>query len=546
MKKSKRTSIRTKITLSLVATILIMVVMSCAITMIFIKKYFYHSMEQMLLDTYNSCNELFGRDEDIDSKELANDVINQSGAMIFIFDSVNMHVYTTVNEEAAVYNNLSFIADYFNYSGGKNPDNPKIKRKQIEKTDKYDIQITNDRNTGNSYYDVVGFLDNGFVVIIRKPISSVDSTIVTSLKFFLLVFSVVALLGFVMVYFISNAVAKPIKNLASVANRMAQLDLDVKVDHASNDEIGELADSMNEMSYQLRNTLTELQQANAKLQTDIDEKVQIDEMRKEFLSHVSHELKTPIALIQGYAEGLKDNVIEDDESKEFYCDVILDEAGKMNKLVRQLLDLNELEFGVDRVHPVVFDIDALIKNVVDSSSILVEQNHAEVELADELNDVCNVYADEFMIEQVFTNYFTNALHYCNDGGKVRVWTANKDYDQPRRTEDGLVTGNLRVFVYDEGPNIPDDELDKVFIKFYKVDKARTREYGGSGIGLSIVAASMAAHNKNYGVYNVENGVVFYFDLDIIQQDDGEPEMIPENSADNTSERRLSIVNQQLN
>lgn len=163
MKKSKRTSIRTKITLSLAATILIMVVMSCAITMIFIKKYFYHSMEQMLLDTYNSCNELFGRDEDIDSKELANDVINQSGAMIFIFDSVNMHVYTTVNEEAAVYNNLSFIADYFNYSGGKNPDNPKIKRKQIEKTDKYDIQITNDRNTGNSYYDVVGFLDNGFV-----------------------------------------------------------------------------------------------------------------------------------------------------------------------------------------------------------------------------------------------------------------------------------------------------------------------------------------------------------------------------------------------
>ena len=117
-----------------------------------------------------------------------------------------------------------------------------------------------------------------------------------------------------------------------------------------------------------------------------------------------------------------------------------------------------------------------------------------------------------------------------------MWTANKDYDQPRRTEDGLVTGNLRVFVYDEGPNIPDDELDKVFIKFYKVDKARTREYGGSGIGLSIVAASMAAHNKNYGVYNVENGVVFYFDLDIIQQDDGEPEMILENSADNTSEQ----------
>lgn len=534
--KSNRTSIRTKITLSLAATIFVMVVMSCTITMLFIKRYFYHGMEQMLLDTYNSCNELFGKDKDIDSKELANDVTNQSGAMIFIFDSENMHVYTTVNEEAAVYNNLSFIADYFNYSGGKNPDNPKIKRKQIEKTDKYDIQITNDKNTGNSYYDVVGFLDNGFVVIIRKPISSVDSTIVISLKFFFFVFSVVALLGFAMVYFISNIVAKPIKNLASVANRMAQLDLDVKVDYSSNDEIGELADSMNEMSYQLKNTLTELQQANAKLQTDIDEKVQIDEMRKEFLSHVSHELKTPIALIQGYAEGLKDNVIEDDESKEFYCDVILDEAGKMNKLVRQLLDLNELEFGVDRVHPVVFDIDALIKNVVDSSSILIEQNKAKVELDKSVDSVCNVYADEFMIEQVFTNYFTNALHYCVDEGKVKVWTAKEAYDEPRKTQDGIVTGNLRVFVYDEGPNIPDDELDKVFIKFYKVDKARTREYGGSGIGLSIVAASMAAHNKNYGVYNVEDGVVFYFDLDIIEQDDGEQKITPDNAADKASEQ----------
>ena len=102
-------------------------------------------------------------------------------------------------------------------------------------------------------------------------------------------------------------------------------------------------------------------------------------------------------------------------------------------------------------------------------------------------------------------------------------------------DDGEITGNLRVFVYDEGPNIPTDELDKVFIKFYKVDKARTREYGGSGIGLSIVAASMAAHNKYYGVYNVEDGVVFYFDLDVIKQDGDEPGLLPENTEDNTTE-----------
>lgn len=512
-----RTSIRTKITLCLVATIFCMVAMSCVIVMGFIKKYFYNDMKEKLIATYNSCNSLFGQDDDIDAKELTNDVRNDSGAMIYIVDGENMKIYTTVNEKAAVYDNLSFIADYFDYSKGNNGDNPNIERKKIEDNEKYDIQITNDRNNGNSYYDVVGFLDNGFVVIIRKQISSVDSTIITSLKFFIMVFSVVALFGFVMVYFVSNAFAKPIKKMARAANSMARLDLDTRVEYSGNDEIGELADSMNEMAYQLRSTLTELQQANAKLQTDIDEKVQIDEMRKEFLSHVSHELKTPIALIQGYAEGLKDNVIEDDDSKEFYCDVILDEAGKMNKLVRQLLDLNELEFGMDRVHPEAFDINALIKNVVDSSSILIEQNGAAVELGDGLSGECYVYADEFMIEQVFTNYFTNALHYCSDGCRVRVWSARQSCDGGRETEAGIITGNVRVFVYDEGPNIPENELDKVFIKFYKVDKARTREYGGSGIGLSIVAASMAAHNKNYGVYNVEDGVVFYFDLDMIEE-----------------------------
>ena len=515
MKFTTKTSIRTKITLGMAMLIVGVVVMSAIISMSFIKRYYYNSMEQMLVDTYDSCNQLFGEEENVNPRRLTNDVVNDSGAMIFIFDSENMKVYTTVNEEAAVYNNLSFMADYFRNNNGIKADDHKIQRKTIEKTDKYDIQITIDKNTSSSYYDVVGFLDNGFVIIIRKPVSSVDSIILTSIKFFISVFLLVALVGFIIVYFISNIFAKPINKMSEVSRRMAQLDLDVKVNYPYKDEIGDLADSMNEMSFKLKNTLTELQQANEKLQTDIDEKVQIDEMRKEFLSHVSHELKTPIALIQGYAEGLKDNVIDDEESKEFYCDVILDEAQKMNKLVKQLLNLNELEFGMEKLQPVVFDIAALIKNVVGSSSILVQQNNAQLIVDSSLEDVCNVYADEFMIEQVFSNYFTNALHYCNEGGKVKIWLVKTSYDKPTFLEDGVITGNVRIFVYDEGPNIPTDELDKVFIKFYKVDKARTREYGGSGIGLSIVAASMAAHNKNFGVYNVEDGVVFYFDLDTI-------------------------------
>ncbi len=115
---------------------------------------------------------------------------------------------------------------------------------------------------------------------------------------------------------------------------MATLDFDARIENPSNDEIGELSCYMNELSFKLNETLTELKEANQKLQVEIDEKIKIDEMRKEFLSHVSHELKTPIALVQGYAEGLRDNIMDDEESKNFYCDVIVDEAGKMNKLVK--------------------------------------------------------------------------------------------------------------------------------------------------------------------------------------------------------------------
>ena len=435
-------------------------------------------------------------------------------------------VFTNVKEEGFLYKQMLRI--FFL----KDDDQEKI----LKHSDDYVVRKIQDPQSGTDYLEMWGYLSDSVFVTMRSPLDSIRESANLANQFLIYLGIFGMFFGGILVWIFSRRITKPVLELARLSEDMANLNFDAKYTSGGKNEIGVLGENFNKMSDQLEKTISELKTANNQLQQDIEQKEKLENMRNEFLGNVSHELKTPIALIQGYAEGLKEGINDDPESTEFYCDVILDEAGKMNKLVRQLLDLNELEFGVDRVHPVVFDIDALIKNVVDSSSILVEQNHAEVELADELNDVCNVYADEFMIEQVFTNYFTNALHYCNDGGKVRVWTANKDYDQPRRTEDGLVTGNLRVFVYDEGPNIPDDELDKVFIKFYKVDKARTREYGGSGIGLSIVAASMAAHNKNYGVYNVENGVVFYFDLDIIQQDDGEPEMIPENSADNTSEQ----------
>ena len=221
-------------------------------------------------------------------------------------------------------------------------------------------------------------------------------------------------------------------------------------------------------------------------------------MRKEFLSNVSHELKTPIALIQGYAEGLQDNINDDEESRQFYCDVIIDEAGKMNQMVKKLLTLNQLEFGNDQVNMERFDLTSLIQGVIQSSQILAQQ--AEVEIMFHQTEPLHVWGDEFKVEEVITNYVTNAIHYAKNEKKIDI----------RCTQEN---GVIRTSVFNTGDAIPEEELDKIWIKFYKVDKARTREYGGSGIGLSIVKAIMESMNQQCGVKNYDNGVEFWFTLD---------------------------------
>ena len=188
-------------------------------------------------------------------------------------------------------------------------------------------------------------------------------------------------------------------------------------------------------------------------------------MRKEFLSNVSHELKTPIALIQGYAEGLQDNINDDVESREFYCEVIIDEANKMNKMVKKLLTLNQIEFGNNQVSFEHFDIVQVLKSVINSALLLAGQKEAVITMED--YEPLYVWADEYMIEEVVTNYISNAINHVDGEKKINVSMVKHD-------------DVVRVSVFNTGKCIPEDELDKIWIKFYKVDKARTREYGGSG------------------------------------------------------------------
>ena len=222
-------------------------------------------------------------------------------------------------------------------------------------------------------------------------------------------------------------------------------------------------------------------------------------MRTEFLSNVSHELKTPIALIQGYAEGLKEGITDDPESMDFYCSVIMDEANKMNMMVKKLLTLNQIEFGDEELVMERFDIIELVSSVVNANELRAGQKGIKI-IFNQADEHIDVWSDEYKIEEVITNYISNAINHCDFEKRIEV-NVKKNGD------------NIRVSVFNTGKNIPEEDINNIWGKFYKVDKARTREYGGNGIGLSIVKAIMDSYGKEYGVRNLDNGVEFWFDLD---------------------------------
>lgn len=367
--------------------------------------------------------------------------------------------------------------------------------------DSFDIYKYFDNEVDSFYVDLVGILDNGWLIFVRSNYENIRESADISARFLAILGAVTIVIGSVVMFLISKQFTKPILELADISEKMTNLDFSNRYNGKRKDEVGKLGRSINTLSDKLEDTITELKTANIELEKDIARKTEIDEMRKDFLSNVSHELKTPIALIQGYAEGLQDNINDDDEeSRNYYCEVIIDEAHKMNSMVKKLLSLNEIEFGSNKLSLEHFDIVELVRTVTSSFEILAKTDGARV-IFNEYRPVY-VWADESMIEEVVTNYLSNALHHIDENKIIDV--SFKETAEQK----------IRVSVFNTGKNIPEEELDKLWIKFYKVDKARTREYGGSGIGLSIVKAIMDQHQQKYGVKNHTGGVEFWFELDM--------------------------------
>ena len=221
---------------------------------------------------------------------------------------------------------------------------------------------------------------------------------------------------------------------------------------------------------------------------DITEHVKLDNMRKEFVADVSHELKTPITSIMGYSDTLLEGEY-DKETQERFLKVIATESRRMAKLVTDLLTLSRFDNNQILQEKTKFDLGELVKQCQNNLEIQISQKKHKVECF-VTADVPPVYADKEGIERVVINILTNAIKYTPEGGNIKIYV-------------GFVYNDAYIKVIDNGLGIPEDDLKRIFERFYRVDKARTRKMGGTGLGLSIAKEILDRNNGNIDIKSEE-------------------------------------------
>ncbi|MCI8618035.1 MAG: HAMP domain-containing protein [Clostridia bacterium] len=487
-------SVKVKLFTTLSITILMIIIFLILVNSFALENFYLYSKQRTLKAVYETINNYYKNlepENDIE-KELEKISI-RNNFDILIKDNNGINIYTTNRNFSNVMESINDMINKFNVSSSKD----------IETNDKFSIKKQSDLKSGITYVMLTGRLENGYFLYIRIPVNSIQDSVRISNNFLWLMAGFTILIASIMVSIVSRKFTDPILELNNIARKMSNLDFSQKYEVTdAKDEINHLGKSINTMSDKLERTIRQLRNTNIELEKDIEEKSKLDEMRTSFISDVSHELKTPIALIQGYSEGLLENINADEESRKFYAEVIIDETNKMDRLVKQLLELMKLEYGKREFSNHEFNIVELEKEVIRKSKVMLEEKGIKVEF-DEKQEI-NVIADDFYIEQVITNYLTNAIKNAKEINGEKIIKISNDINKENN--------KVCVKVFNTGENIKEEDLIRIWNRFYKADESRNREDGGSGIGLAFVKAIMNNYQNKYGVNNVENGVEFYFEL----------------------------------
>lgn len=481
-------SLKLKLIIIMAALVTSVVAIICVLNTTVFEKYYFNNKFKELKKSYNELREVFtvsgNTREDVENE--IRQINSLHNINVFVLNSAWEIEYSSQSNS---HSDIRWFMDVL--FGGK-------KYEIMEETDEYIIVKDYNESREFNYMEIYGVLDDGSQIIMQITLESIQENVELFNKFVIFAGVIILLISIIVVYITASRFVKPVNQLSAIAQQMSNMNFDVKYTGTDKGELGVLGHSINVMSQNLESRISELKRVNLELRKDIENRNKNEEMRSEFLSNVSHELKTPIALIQGYAEGLREGIADDRQSMDFYCDVIIDESTKMNNMVRKLLTLNQIEFGNEPLNIERFDLNELLDSVIKNNTVRFRQN--QITLQYNPSGPLYVFSDKSSLEEVITNFLSNAINHCDYDKIIEIQVEKEQNDK------------VKVSIYNTGNNIPEEDIDRIWEKFYKVDKARTREYGGNGIGLSIVKAIMDNLGADYGVLNMEKGVKFWFKL----------------------------------
>ncbi len=359
------------------------------------------------------------------------------------------------------------------------------------------LELQADIRLGVRYMTVKKQLSDGSWLDVRVMLSSIERGASVANTFTLYAVALGLLITVIWAVGFSRKFTKPLVEMSGIAKDISGLDFSRKCETRQQDEMGQLGTSINELSEKLSAALGDLKLKNRMLEGELERERKLDRLRKEFVANVSHELRTPISVIQGYAEALKMNIAGDEGKKEYYSEVIVDEAERMNKLVSDLLELSQYQSGAAKLDMKRFSLAELVNRIAERCV----KPELRLKLKLDVPQEAEAYADERRTDQVLINFLNNASEHLSEGGYIDI----------RVLEDE--TGGAWVLeVTNDGEPVPEDAMNHIWDSFYRADKARSRNQGRYGLGLSIVRAIQDMHGMRFGAENLEGRVRFWAEI----------------------------------
>ncbi len=476
-------SLRRTLILLSIGVLTLYYVLVTLLSILFMEPYYLHKVERSLINAYYIMEKQGQLDLDTVS------TLEESNLSIIVADRETMQVlYNSQMPDQFMRDMeqriLPFILDHAMASDtGYNINTDELFRETTSGV----------RNSGVRRVTLGGITDL-YILDISTSYASISQATGISVQFSLLVGLMVMVLAVVAYSRMASSLLRPVGQITSVANQIAHLDFSQKCDADMGGELGVMAESVNTMSDTMQTYIAQLQAANEQLKSDIQQKKEQEDARKNLVSNLSHDLKTPIGLIAGYADGLRQGMAKTDAEVREYCDVICDESDRMMAMILRMMELFRLESGTVQLEQEEFDLADLLD--YEKEIFAMEIDRAGIDFTADYGSSLYVTTDYFSAEQVLTNYMQNAISHMNSGKALRLWVTEQETA-------------YRVSVFNTSAPIPEEELPRLWDSFYRLDKSRERSRRESGLGLSIVKSNMELLGGGYGVENTDGGVRFW-------------------------------------